>query len=135
MQPKLTVSTSERAQLVDITDQVAHIVAESGLMQGLCCLFVPHTTAGITLNENWDPTVKRDLLTALEGLVPWSLHYAHAEGNSAAHIKAALLGASACVPVQDSALVLGRRQGVYLAEFDGPRERVVVVTIIEDGVA
>ncbi|MBC7235227.1 MAG: YjbQ family protein [Chloroflexi bacterium] len=130
MQRELVVRTGSRAELVDITGQVADVVRASGVEEGLCALLVPHTTAGLTLNENWDPSVRRDILAALERLVPWRGEYTHSEGNSAAHIKAFLCGFSAWVPIEGGLLSLGQWQGIYLAEFDGPRTRRVVVTVI-----
>jgi secondary thiamine-phosphate synthase enzyme len=105
-------------------------VSQSGLQAGLCHLFVPHTTAGLTLNENWDPAVRHDLLAALDKLVPWDDDYQHGEGNSAAHVKASLVGFAHTLPVEDGRLILGSWQGIYLAEFDGPRRRRVSVTIV-----
>ena len=105
-------------------------MSQSGLQAGLCHLFVPHTTAGLTLNENWDPAVRHDLLTALDKLVPWDDDYQHGEGNSAAHVKASLVGFAHTLPVEDGRLVLGSWQGIYLAEFDGPRRRKVMIKVI-----
>jgi len=128
----LNVSTHSHTELRDITSEVASAVRESGVSEGLCHIFVPHTTAGVTLNENWDPTVRRDLLlTFNDHIAPPDSRHRHGEGNSPAHIKASLCGASAIVIVQDGALQLGRWQGIYLAEFDGPRQRIVWVKIVE----
>ncbi len=121
----------KRADALEITDRVALLVRDSGISQGLCQLYVPHTTAGILINENADPAVLHDLLTALDRLVPWEDDsYRHAEGNAAAHIKSALVGIAQSVPVRDGALALGRWQGIFLAEFDGPRQREIRVTIL-----
>ncbi len=121
----------KRADALEITDRVASLVRDSGISQGLCQLYVPHTTAGILINENADPAVLHDLLTALDRLVPWEDDsYSHAEGNAAAHIKSALVGIAQSVPVRDGALALGRWQGIFLAEFDGPRQREIRVTIL-----
>jgi secondary thiamine-phosphate synthase enzyme len=116
--------------LVDITAQVQQLLTHCGIEQGLCTVFVPHTTAGITINENADPTVRGDMIKTLDRLVPWRGDYAHSEGNSAAHVKASLMGASCTVPVMGRRLCLGTWQGLYLAEFDGPRTRQVWVKVI-----
>jgi len=126
---QIEVRTTAHAGLVDITDQVEQVVSRSGIREGVCYLFVPHTTAALTINENADPTVKADILKELDKVVPWSDHYAHSEGNSAAHIKAGLLGFSHFVLIADGRLKLGTWQGIFLAEFDGPRHRKVWVTV------
>jgi secondary thiamine-phosphate synthase enzyme len=125
------VQTSASVELHEITRQVANHVELSGVSEGLCYVFSPHTTAGLTINENADLNVRRDMIHALNKLVP--LHdpaYRHAEGNSAAHMKASLMGFSLTVPVLDGRLVLGRWQGIYLCEFDGPRRRQVLVSVL-----
>jgi secondary thiamine-phosphate synthase enzyme len=127
---QIEVRTRSHDELVDITDRIQGLVSQSGLKAGLCHLFVPHTTAGLTLNENWDPAVRHDLLTALDKLVPWDDDYQHGEGNSAAHVKASLVGFAHTLLVKNGRLVLGSWQGIYLAEFDGPRRRRVLVTIV-----
>lgn len=114
---------------IAITAQVAEAVRASALKEGVCHIFVPHTTAGITINENADPDVVTDMLAGLDKMVPL-LAYRHAEGNSRAHIKASLLGAAVTVPVADGQLQLGTWQGIYLCEFDGPRRREVHVTVM-----
>ena len=124
------VRTPSHACLVEITSQVQQLIARCGVEQGLCTVFVPHTTAGITINENADPTVCGDMLNILDRMVPWRGDYEHGEGNSAAHVKASLMGASASVLVMDRRLRLGTWQGLYLAEFDGPRTRQVWVKVI-----
>jgi secondary thiamine-phosphate synthase enzyme len=124
----LTVVTTVQTELVDITSLVVDAVAQCGLRHGAVIVFVPHTTAGVTINENTDPSVRADLLLALDRAVPRSLPFRHAEGNSDAHVKASLMGSSVIVPVHDGTLHLGTWQGVYFAEFDGPRRRRVVVT-------
>ena len=121
------VQTQARTELVEITAQIQRIVQKSGVNAGVCYLFVPHTTAGITINENADPDVQRDMLMAINKIVPFEDHYTHNEGNSAAHIKASLFGSSLSVFIEDGALVLGRWQGVYFCEWDGPRARKVWV--------
>ena len=127
------IRTLSATGFTDITGEVAAILAESGITNGLCTVYVPHTTAGVTINEAADPSVRRDILTALDRLVPMEDGYTHAEGNSAAHIKAALVGASVSIPVSAGAMRLGTWQGIYLCEFDGPRSRTVHVQIIGDG--
>lgn len=127
---QLDVRTLSHACLVDITDQVSQVVSASGIDQGICHVFVPHTTAGLTINENADPTVKSDILNGLDKLVPWRDGYQHAEGNSAAHIKASLMGSSHAILVHNGELRLGTWQGIFLCEFDGPRSRHVWVKVV-----
>ena len=106
------------------------MVRESGIVEGVCHIYVPHTTAGITINENADPDVVRDVKMALERMAPWEAGYAHAEGNSAAHLKASMMGFSQVVPIHEGDLVLGTWQSIYFCEFDGPRTRQVHVQIV-----
>lgn len=129
---QLSVETRQRAQLLDITAQVAAAVRQSGARSGVVHVFVPHTTAGVTINENADPTVVSDLLAALERAVPHHASYAHSEGNSAAHVKASLVGCCQTVLFDNNELVLGVWQGIYFCEFDGPRTRRVLVKIQPD---
>jgi len=124
---EFNVKTSSRTQLVDITREVAKAVTDSGLTSGAALVYCPHTTAGITINENADPDVVTDLEGALDRLVPWDGPYRHGEGNSAAHMKSMLVGASETIPVEGGRLVLGTWQGIYFCEFDGPRTRKVLV--------
>jgi secondary thiamine-phosphate synthase enzyme len=126
----LVVRSGKRADAIEITDRVQQVVRESGIETGLCQIYVPHTTAGVFINENADPDALTDILHTLETLVPWENGYRHAEGNAAAHIKASLVGTSQTVPVRKGQLALGRWQGIYFADFDGPRERHVQVTVI-----
>ena len=126
----LEVRSGRRADAVDITDRVQEVVRESGVQTGLCQVYVPHTTAGVFINENADPDALSDILARLEALVPWEDGYQHAEGNAAAHIKATLVGSSQSVPVRNGRLALGRWQGIYFADFDGPRERHFQVTVL-----
>jgi len=129
---RIEVRTSRREEFVDITRAVAEKVAESGAASGVAVVSCPHTTAGITVNENADPDVVRDLLAALERLAPRSAGWHHAEGNADAHVKATLVGSSATIPVASGRLALGTWQAVYLGEFDGPRTRSVLVTVVAD---
>ncbi|MFH1549147.1 MAG: secondary thiamine-phosphate synthase enzyme YjbQ [Planctomycetota bacterium] len=124
------VKTGRRAEFVDITAQVQGVVRDSGIRKGVCHIYVPHTTAGLTINENADPAVPADIIAHLEKLVPRSGDYRHAEGNSDSHIKASMMGFSETVLVENGALVLGTWQCVYFCEFDGPRNRTVYVQVI-----
>jgi secondary thiamine-phosphate synthase enzyme len=132
MSVQLQVSTSKKMEFVDITSEVEGVVRESGVQNGLCHIFVPHTTAGVTINENWDPSVRTDILGVLDHLVPASGSYRHAEGNAPAHVKASLMGSSQTVLVEGGRLVFGSWQGIFLAEFDGPRRRRVLVKVVPD---
>jgi secondary thiamine-phosphate synthase enzyme len=129
---ELEIRTSAHTVLEDITARVAQIVRESGVQSGICHVYVPHTTAGITINEHADPSVAQDMLMELDKRVPWRDGYQHYEGNSAAHIKASLLGSSVTVFIEKGQLLLGTWQGIYLAEFDGPRARQVWIKIVAD---
>jgi secondary thiamine-phosphate synthase enzyme len=126
---EFTVRTSRHSEFVEITAQVQQAVNDSGVRDGVCTVFVPHTTAGITINENADPAVMEDIEAALERLVPWAGSYRHNEGNAAAHVKSSLLGHSVQVPVRGGKLQFGTWQGIFLCEFDGPRTRKVWVTV------
>lgn len=126
---RLSIRTHSRSELMDITPLVRDIVHKSKIENGVCYVFVPHTTAGITINENADPSVRQDILMELDKLVPWQGDYTHLEGNAAAHIKASLVGSSETIPIEKGDLVLGTWQGVFFAEFDGPRRREVWVRI------
>lgn len=123
----ITVKSSRNTEFIDITEEVERVVRESGIDSGICYVFVPHTTAGITVNENADPSVKGDIINTLEELVPQNGRYSHMEGNAAAHIKATLVGTSQSLPITNGRLGLGTWQGIYLCEFDGPRTRRVVI--------
>jgi secondary thiamine-phosphate synthase enzyme len=126
----IEVRTKKREEIVDVTAAVARVVAAAGRREAVCTVFVPHTTAGVTINENSDPDVKGDILMVLGKSVPDALPYAHAEGNSPAHVKASLVGSSVSVIVEDGRLRLGTWQGICLCEFDGPRTRQVWVTVV-----
>jgi secondary thiamine-phosphate synthase enzyme len=125
----LPVATKQREEMVDITSAVAKAVAESGVESGMVFCYVPHTTAGITINEAADPEVSRDILYLLRKKIPHREDYRHAEGNSDAHIKASLMGSSVQVMVENGRMVLGRWQGIFFCEFDGPRNRKLMVRI------
>ena len=128
---ELEVRTGSHSELRDVTMEVQQAISDSSVAEGLCHLFVPHTTAGLTLNENWDADVRGDLVRALEAMVP-NVTFRHGEGNSPAHLLAGLLGASQTLLVRGGKLVLGSWQGVYLAEFDGPRRRRLLVKVVPD---
>jgi secondary thiamine-phosphate synthase enzyme len=128
---RISVRSREREELVEFTDEVRRRLKESGAREGICVLYVQHTTAGLTVNENADPDVRRDMLLALRTLVPqYGMDFRHGEENSDAHIKTSLVGTSVTVPFHDGELLLGRWQGIFLCEFDGPRERQVVLQIV-----
>lgn len=118
-----TIQTHKKESLIDITHQVEEATRSSGIETGICCVYVPHTTAGVTINENADPSVKTDILMALKKIVPDSLPYAHAEGNSPAHVKSSLVGTSVSIVIENGTLALGTWQGIIFCEFDGPRKR------------
>jgi secondary thiamine-phosphate synthase enzyme len=126
----IEIRTRGREEIVDMTADVGRLVAASGVMDGLCAVFVPHTTAAVTINENADPDVKADILMALRRAVPDSLRYEHAEGNSPAHVKSSLVGPSVAVIVAGGRLQLGTWQGICFCEFDGPRTRRVWVQVL-----
>ncbi|RMG60079.1 MAG: YjbQ family protein [Deltaproteobacteria bacterium] len=125
----IRVSTKRSQEFVDITQQVKLVLRDSGVSSGVCVVYVPHTTAGVTINENADPDVQQDILEVLEKLVPSSGKYRHREGNAHAHVKSTLVGCSVAIPIEAGRLVLGTWQGIFFCEFDGPRERRVVVKI------
>ena len=129
----ITVRTSRRCEFVDITEQVQKALRELKLERGVALVFVPHTTAGITINENADPSVTADMLGILAGLIPERGNYRHAEGNSDAHCKASLMGSSVSIGVEGGRLVLGTWQGIYFCEFDGPRTREFQVSAVAGG--
>lgn len=127
---RLTLQTHQRDAMENITPLVEQVVRQSGVRQGLCTVYIPHTTAAVTLNENADPAVPRDILAHLDRLVPWVGPYAHAEGNAAAHIKASLVGHSVTVLIADGRLQLGTWQAIFFCEFDGPRQREAWVQVL-----
>jgi secondary thiamine-phosphate synthase enzyme len=126
------IKTKRRTQLVDITNEVQAVVRASGIKAGTCLLYVPHTTAGILINEHADPDVASDAEGALDRLIPFEGPYRHAEGNSDSHVKTMLSGMSQFVFVQEGKLALGRWQGIFLVEFDGPRERQLYIKVLAD---
>lgn len=125
------VKTDRRTQLVDVTGLLERVVEKAGVASGVCYVYVPHTTAGVIINEHFDPDVATDLEGVLDRLVPKSGPYRHSEGNSDSHAKAALVGTSQMIFVEDGKLALGRWQGVFFCEFDGPRERKIWVKILK----
>lgn len=126
---RFEVRTTRRAQLLDITERVAEVVARSSVEQGICHVFIPHTTAGVTVNEGADPDVAADVESHLGELVPKEAAFEHAEGNSDSHIKTILVGPSCTAPVSDGKLALGTWQAIFLCEWDGPRTRTVQVAV------
>jgi len=132
MLKEINIKTNVQTQILDITAQVQKVVRESGIIEGLCCVFVPHTTAGVTINENADPSVKQDIVMELNKIIPFNDHYSHLEGNSAAHIKASIMGFSVNILVENNDLLLGTWQGICFCEFDGPRTRKYFVKIIKN---
>lgn len=122
---QIDLTTHRRTEWVEITDRVAQQVRQAGIKEGTLLVFVPHTTAGLTINENADPAVAADMIRFLDGLVPQRADFTHAEGNSDAHIKASLMGSSVRVIIREGQLCLGRWQGIYFCEFDGPRRREI----------
>lgn len=129
----IPVRTTKRNQLVDITSQTQQAVDRAGLKDGLACVFVPHTTAGVTVNENADPDVVRDMLQTLDELIPERSDYRHNEGNSDSHVKSSLIAPSMTIIVENGRLCLGTWQGIYFAEFDGPRSRQCWVKAVSSG--
>ena len=126
----ISVKTHERTELIDVTSEIARLVEKAGIDQGLCLVYVPHTTAAVTINESADPSVKSDMLKVLNQIIPWEANYRHLEGNSAAHIKTTLVGSSELIAIENRKLVLGTWQGIFFCEFDGPRSRKLHVRIL-----
>ncbi len=126
---QFTVKTRSQTEIIDITDSVQDMLQKSSLEQGLCFVFVPHTTAAVTINESADPSVKSDMLNVINQVIPWEAGYRHMEGNSPAHIKSTLVGASELIAVEKGRLVLGTWQGIFFCEFDGPRTRKVNINL------
>ena len=130
MLKEIAIKTNTQTQILDITAQIQNAVGDSGITEGLCCVFVPHTTAGVTINENADPSVKQDIVMELNKVIPFDDNYSHSEGNSAAHIKASIIGSSVNIPLKNNNLLLGTWQGICFCEFDGPRNRKFFVKIV-----
>lgn len=128
---QLSVRTSRRVELIDITHLVEKVISQSEIKSGVCTVYVPHTTAAVTINENADPSVRSDILSELNKVIPFDDNYSHLEGNAAAHIKSSVVGASETLLVDGGSLVLGTWQGIFFCEFDGPRNRKVIVKLIE----
>ena len=129
---KISLKTLSRVEMIDITASVQKVVRDEGVPSGLCLVYTPHTTAAITINENADPDVQRDMIAALDKAVPLSANYRHAEGNSAAHVKSSLVGASELMIIENGHLALGTWQSVFFCEFDGPRTRDVIIKVLRD---
>lgn len=127
----ISISTRLRSELVDITDKVRGIVEQTKIKSGICHIFVPHTTGAITINENADPSVGRDIVKAMDRLIPWNAIFEHSEGNASAHIKSCLIGVDKSILVDGGRLRLGPWQGIFFCEFDGPRQREIIVKVTE----
>ena len=127
---RISVKSRQQTELIDITREVQKQITAEGFTEGLCILYVPHTTAAITINENADPSVCSDILMVLNRIVPWEAEYRHMEGNSAAHVKATIVGESVTIAVHNGELSLGRWQGIFFCEFDGPRTRTVNIHLL-----
>ncbi|GMQ61090.1 secondary thiamine-phosphate synthase enzyme YjbQ [Vallitalea maricola] len=126
----IQVKTNKHVEMIDITSKVQNIIESEGIEDGICTVFIPHTTAGITINENADPDVTRDMLMELNKIVPLEDGYRHMEGNSAAHIKSSMMGFSETIIIKERKLLLGTWQGIYFCEFDGPRNRKTMINIM-----
>lgn len=126
-----TVKTKAKTELIDVTPEIEALVRSSGINEGLCMLYVPHTTAAVTINESADPSVKSDILMILNKVIPWDAGYRHLEGNSPAHIKSTLVGPSELIAIENGRLVLGAWQGIFFCEFDGPRTRKLHVRLLK----
>ncbi|MFW6123651.1 MAG: secondary thiamine-phosphate synthase enzyme YjbQ [Acidobacteriota bacterium] len=128
----LQIETNQKEELIDMTSQIQEAVQSSGINNGVCVVYVPHTTAGVAINENADPSVKQDILMALRKMIPDSLPYTHAEGNSPSHVKASVIGSSVEILIKNTHLVLGTWQGIFFCEFDGPRQRKIHIQTIKE---
>ncbi|MCJ7541756.1 MAG: secondary thiamine-phosphate synthase enzyme YjbQ [Desulfobacterales bacterium] len=126
------IKSKNGTEMIDITSQIQDVVLSAGIGQGFCMLFVPHTTAAITINESADPSVKHDILMIINTIIPWKAGYRHLEGNSPAHIKSTLIGPSELIAVENDRLILGTWQGIFFCEFDGPRTRKIHVRLIKE---
>jgi len=128
----LKVKTRAKTELIDITSEIQNLVRSSSIKEGFCMLYVPHTTAAVTINESADPSVKSDILLILNKIIPWEAGYRHLEGNSPAHIKSTIVGASELIAIENEKLVLGTWQGIFFCEFDGPRNRKINVHLYRE---
>jgi secondary thiamine-phosphate synthase enzyme len=126
----IKIKSTSQTELIDITEHVQHFVKTHHIESGICMVYVPHTTAAVTINENADPSVKKDVLMVINDIIPWSAAYKHLEGNSPAHIKSILFGTSELIPVVNSQLTLGTWQGIFFCEFDGPRNRKFFIQML-----
>jgi len=135
--PTITISTSKKHELIDITSKVREIVNKSKIKQGICFLYIPHATAAITINENADPNIQTDIIKAINKIVPEQDNYLHdsIDNNAAAHIKSTLIGVSKTIPISNGELQLGTWQDIFFCEFDGPRSRKIIVEIINNKIA
>jgi len=131
MVTRLSIRTQSRTEFIEITSQIQKVISESGIKNGICTVWIPHTTAAITVNENADPTVQQDILMELNKIIPFQNNYSHYEGNSAAHIKSSLVGCSHTLLIEEGRLLLGTWQGIFFCEFDGPRHRQIWIKILE----
>jgi len=129
---KLSLKTNKRVELIDVTERIQAIVTKTKIVSGVCFVFCPHTTAGLTINENADPSVKSDILNTLNKLIPENAGYAHSEGNADSHVKSSLFGSSLSIFVEGGELLLGRWQGLYFCESDGPRSRELWVKVVRE---
>lgn len=127
---QLTIKTNAQTEMIDVTRQVQQALSEKGIQDGICMVYVPHTTAAVTINESADPSVRRDILMVLNEMVPWKAPYQHSEGNSPAHVKTTLVGSSELIAIKGGRLELGTWQGIFFCEFDGPRTRKLTIKII-----
>jgi len=128
----VNVRSGQRSEFIDITEKINQVIKDEGIVSGICYVYVPHTTAAVTVNEGADPSVQRDILNALTRLVPHEMNYSHREGNADAHVKSSIIGTSQLVMVDEGRLVLGTWQAVYFCEFDGPRHRRVTLKLVPD---
>jgi secondary thiamine-phosphate synthase enzyme len=129
---EINIRTNSQTEMIDITDLVQAVISEKKIKSGICVVFTPHTTAAVTINENADPDVPHDIINALEKTLPRSIQYRHSEGNSPAHVKSSLVGVSELVLVENGRLMLGTWQAIFFCEFDGPRQRKVMVKFLPD---
>jgi secondary thiamine-phosphate synthase enzyme len=126
----IEIESKNREEMISITDKVSEIIRKAKIKEGICVIYVPHTTAGVTINEDADPSVKKDILNHLSKIIPYNESYSHIEGNADAHIKASIIGSSVNVIINNGELLLGRWQGIFFCEFDGPRRRKIYLKIL-----